>query len=317
MRSSHAVVFVLCFSVGAAFAACGSRTGLPFDEPRDGAADAASDAPDATVLRDARDEDAELPPIEASTDSNVVRDDCLDASATLVYLITTGNELLSFNPPAATFRRIGGIACPAPRGTTPFSMAVDRQGLAYTVFNDGRLYRVRTSNAACEATSFVPNQLGFSTFGMGFATREQGPDEDLYIAADGQGTGRGLARVDIQSLSVNPIGRFSPDIAGAELTGTGDGRLFAFYANPNGRGTFIAEVNKETGELRARTPLTTVDVGRGWAFAFWGGDFYMFTSQNGSTSEVTRFRPADGSVQQVARYSGLIVGAGVSTCAPQ
>ena len=57
------------------------------------------------------------------------------------------------------------------------------------------------------------------------------------------------------------------------------------------------------------------------AFAIWGGDFYTFTglltAQQGAT-EVTRFRPRDGSIVPVGQIVGeTIVGAGVSTCAPQ
>jgi hypothetical protein len=61
-----------------------------------------------------------------------------------------------------------------------------------------------------------------------------------------------------------------------------------------------------------------VDQGFGWAFAFWGGDFYTFTSPTDVGSVVQRFRPGDGTITSVAEFQpGVIVGAGVSTCAPQ
>jgi len=62
--------------------------------------------------------------------------------------------------------------------------------------------------------------------------------------------------------------------------------------------------------------LMGVPQGNGWAFAFWGGDFYTFTAPSGNTV-VTRYRPSDGSITQVAQMQSIIVGAGVSTCAPQ
>ncbi|MGH7281076.1 MAG: hypothetical protein ACRELY_06100, partial [Polyangiaceae bacterium] len=62
-------------------------------------------------------------------------------------------------------------------------------------------------------------------------------------------------------------------------------------------------------------PLPGVTIQGGWAFGFWGGDFYTFTG--GGPSTVTRFRPSDKSIVQVATYPSEIVGAGVSTCAPQ
>ena len=47
-----------------------------------------------------------------------------------------------------------------------------------------------------------------------------------------------------------------------------------------------------------------------------GPQVYSFTAPGGTT-QVHRFRPSDGSVTLVAQVSETIVGAGVSTCAPQ
>jgi hypothetical protein len=63
--------------------------------------------------------------------------------------------------------------------------------------------------------------------------------------------------------------------------------------------------------------LPGVDIAGGWAFAFWGGDFYTFTAPGDTSTVVQRFRPSDGTVVQVASLSLVVVGAGVSTCAPQ
>ena len=78
------------------------------------------------------------------------------------------------------------------------------------------------------------------------------------------------------------------------------------------------QIDKATAKVTNSSTLNGVDQGRGWAFAFWGGNFYTFTAplQLGSTV-VTRFDPNGGSIVQVAQTSDAIVGAGVSTCAPQ
>ncbi len=60
--------------------------------------------------------------------------------------------------------------------------------------------------------------------------------------------------------------------------------------------------------------------GGGWAFGFWGGEFYLFTTNTTDpslSSIVTRFDPGDQSQVTVASLPETIVGAGVSTCAPQ
>jgi hypothetical protein len=302
--------------------ACGSRTGLFGID--DGGADL---LPDGGVRndggRDARFDrenipDAPLPPIDAQP-RDASRIDCPDAEATLVYVVTTENELFSFFPPDGSFKFISKIACPAGNGATPFSMAVDRKGVAYVEFTDNKLYRVSTATGACIGTPFQPNQQGFGAFGMGYATNDVGPTETLFVAGTRdtmQAVSPGLARID-KTFTLQKVGNFVPDIARAELTGTGDGRLYAFYTKGimNGPPSYIGEIDTNTAHIIAETPFPTVDQGNGWAFAFWGGDFYMFTAPGGA-SDVTRWRPADNSVRVVAKLPTRIVGAGVSTCAP-
>jgi hypothetical protein len=294
--------------------ACGDRTGLLVDDSPLADDVLGGDAGlDARLHRDG--------PNEAAFGLDVVaRDviqpnDCPDAAATLVYVITETYDLYSFFPPTLAFKRIGAISCPRANGATPFSMAVDRQGIARIVFNDGRLFRVSTATAACQSTPFAPNQHGFLTFGMGYAADLDG-GETLYLAADGiQSPVSALGSVD-QNYVVHPIGNFAAGVSGAELTGTGGGQLFSFYTTTmQTNDTYIGEVNKQTANIGSQVRLG-IDRGNGWAFAFWGGDFWIFTAPGGG-SVVTRYRPSDGSIAQMTTLPEVIVGAGVSTCAPQ
>lgn len=311
-----AILLAGAFSTAGVMGACGSRTPLPYPEEITGTV---GESDGATGRRDgaAPGEDATvLPPIDATPPVDANRDDCPDASATLVYLITTQGELLSFFPPTSTFRRIGIIACPSPPSTTPFSMAVDRQGAAYVLFNDGNLYRVSTATAACIATPYSVGQHGFNTFGMGYATDLGGPSETLYVAAEGNLRPSALGSIETQSFVLSVIGNFAPPIRSAELTGTGDGRLFAFYSDTNRRDSWIGLIDKSSAQVTAADKLSGLEQGQGWAFAYWGGDFWLFTAPGGQ-SRVHRFRPQDKSLVEISRYGGMIVGAGVSTCAPQ
>jgi hypothetical protein len=65
----------------------------------------------------------------------------------------------------------------------------------------------------------------------------------------------------------------------------------------------------------ANNVLTNLPQDTGWAFAFWGGKFYLFTAPTGSTI-VTEFDPTTLAQTTVASTGDIIVGAGVSTCAP-
>jgi hypothetical protein len=308
----------------AAASACGSRTGLLVPPPHDASADVEPDvAPEvgSDVLEepDAAEEDA-LPPLDVIEEPINI---CPDAGSTLIYLITQSNVLMSFYPPTATFMEIGTINCPDPG--TPFSMAVDRtSGLAYVEFvPSGNLFRVTTTSPPqCTPTSFVSMQGGYPTlFGMGFAANavDASTPETLYVAGDqgnvvqmGQGV---LASIDTTTFRLTQVGQFNPVINGVELTGTGSGELFAFYAT-NAGSAAIGQIDRATAQVIGEANLPGVNVSGGWAFAFWGGDFYLFTAPGGA-SIVQRYRPSDGTIVQVAQTSLEIVGAGVSTCAPQ
>jgi hypothetical protein len=311
-------------------AACGSRTGLFVDDDgftdvtiQDAGRDARRTLPDGAPIE----EDAEPPPpppIDARPVVDANRTDCADAGTLLIYTITSTYELQSFDPVTGQFNLIGKIACPTESpNDTPFSMAVDRRGIAYVLFDNLHIYRVSTATAACVATSYVPRQSDFRKFGMGFATNSVGPTETLYVAGsaqpDEQGAigASGLAAISTSNFVLNPVADFSPSIDQAELTGTGDGRLFAFYTKGDkGVPSYIGEIDTGTANVVGERAFPQVDQGGGWAFAYWGGDFYMFHAPGGST-HVTRWRTADDSVTEIATTSLKIVGAGVSTCAPQ
>jgi hypothetical protein len=309
----------------AAAASCGSRTGLlvPREFAGDASADVGADVPEEPG-QDAAEEDA-IPPLDVIEEPI---NTCADAGTQFIYVITTQNVLMSFYPPSATFTTIGMIQCPDPGGTNPFSMAVNRtSGLAYVVFTDGNLFRVTTTSPpTCTPTSFLAGQGGFPpTFGMGFSANavDASTPETLYVAGDPMdGNGNALpgilASIDTTTLGLTQIGQFNPPIIQAELTGTGSGELFAFYATDT-NDSAIGQIDRNTAQVTGQANLPGVALGDGWAFAFWGGDFYTFTDPlMDQSSVVTRYRPSDGSIVQVATTPGLtIVGAGVSTCAPQ
>jgi hypothetical protein len=305
-------------------AACGDRTGLLVPviyedqnpESGTGPGDDSGQTLDAGPIIDA------LPPLDVSSPPDAFND-CPDAGATFIYVVSSGFGLYSFYPPTLTFTRIGQIECPILQTTaTPFSMAVDRTGVAYVLYTDGELFRVSTATATCVATTFLIGQGGFNAdFGMGYSHDSAGTAETLYVIGE-SGT---LATIDTTSFTLRTIGAANPPVDSAELTGTGAGDLFAFYATtgttpcmgPGCPDSSIGQLDKSSGRQTNQAELKGVAQGHAWAFAFWGGDFYTFTEATTGGTRVTRFRPADGSVVTVAtRPDFEIVGAGVSTCAP-
>lgn len=304
-------------------AACGARSEL-FGSPDVLPSDGGAPPVDAPSPVDALPPGVDAPGLDARPRDVVPLALCADASDTLIYAVTEQNTLVKFNPSSAVFTPIGPLSCPDPFGRSPFSMAVDRQGNAYVLYfapsgaaaTPGNIFKVDLNNAHCQATTFVPGQDGFLGFGMGFAADDVGTGETLYVASSDTTPGR-LGAMNEKTLALSLVGTLPPNVLGAELTGTGDGRLFAFFNSSSNLGTSsIGEIDKQSGALLGQVSLPQVVQGSGWAFAFWGGDFYTFTAPTSQGTIVQRYRPGDGTVVEVARYSEIIDGAGVSTCAP-
>jgi hypothetical protein len=312
-------------------AACGSRTGLlgdngpdpadaaldgPVDAPFDARRDAQPDARDASDAKPEAEPDA-LPPLDVRPPIDVVRPiECPSADVTFIYVVGSNNQLFSFNPATSAFKLVGTLVCPA-GGATPFSMAVDRKGIAYVVYTDGRIYRVSTLTAACVATPFQANQAGFGTFGMGFVSNDNDPGETLFISGSGNpGGNEALGSVNVTNFQVTRIGTLAPAVARMELTGTGDGRLFGY--SPDNAAPYIAQLDKRTAALTSRNAVQAGDTNDAFAFAFWGGKFYVFTAGGlGGPTTVTEYNPATQRSATVTTLPGIaVVGAGVSTCAP-
>jgi len=236
--------------------------------------------------------------------------DCSEA-AKLIYVLSEEMGLYSFSPPTLTFQKIGDLACPAPPGVSPYSMAVDRSGVAWVLYGDGSLFHVSTADASCQATSFAGAMGGFAQFGMGFVAGAPGStSETLFVTSV---DGSSLDEIDQATLSLVPVGTYDAIFQSAELTGTSAARLYGFFTTSP---PIVAEIDPQTAKILSQAPQPSVDIGGAWAFAFWGGDFWLFTAP-GVASRIDRYRPSDGTTVTMKPNVGFnIVGAGVSTCAP-
>jgi hypothetical protein len=151
---------------------------------------------------------------------------------------------------------------------------------------------------------------------MGFAIDDDKQGETLHVAEiNFQGPSAGLATIDTGTFEIDYIGPFSENPGNVlELTSSDDGKLYGYFLNANGPGGFVVEIDKSSAEILSSVALPTGGQGSALAFAYWGGDFYIFTSEGDPTTTVTRFRPSDGSVEVIATLGRTVVGAGVSTC---
>ncbi len=245
--------------------------------------------------------------------------DCANGNAE-IYLISVDAHFYKFNPANLQLTTLGLLACPSL--ATPYSMSVDRQGHAWVVFTDGTLYDVDTATLACKATNFTPGQSGFTTFGMGFSSNgngNAGAGETLFVseaAFNGLNpVSKGLAHIDLKTLKLTAVGPYDKIGARAEMTGTGDGRLFAAF---EGSPYIVAQINKTNAHIMSQAPQKAINYApdsSNFAFAFWGGDFWLFVGP-GTSTDVFQYKPSNGTTTKRLTLTQEIVGAGVSTCAP-
>lgn len=313
-RRSPRVLLFCGLAVATAVGACGARTPLGGESaqaPSDGG------APDVRVRQDSG-SDA-LPPIVAPPRDAARPSECEQLDVPLVYLLSSEAELFRFDPPARTFTKVANISCRRPGPVLydeqPNSMAVDRRGIAYTNFTDGTLWRLDTRTAGCTPTPYTPRQRGFVKFGMAFVSNAS--IDELFVTETSARESLGLGRIDTSStFALSVIGPYTPPLGRCELTGTGDERLFAFCLDQTS-GSTLAEIDRSTATVLASDTLAVGGPNVAFAVAFWGGSFWLFTSEDDAEGTiVTQYDPTTKTETTVARTSAQIVGAGVSTCAP-
>jgi hypothetical protein len=253
-------------------------------------------------------------------DGNNNTEDCSE-EAKLIYTVDSNNTLSRFDPVTKQFQDLGALSCAASLGATPFSMGVDRDANAWVLYSSGELFNVNTETLDCVKTAWAAPS-GIRQFGMGFSTETAGGTIDtLFIAgspAIGQTT-TSLQKLDTATLTTQPVGTVT---GSPELTGTGNAELWGFFpTNPGGGGTPRIEQISKTDGSGLRTFMLSSLAGEpaAWAFAFFGGDFYVFLERN-LTDPATIVYQVDGTNGTVKGMTPTntrtIVGAGVSTCAP-
>jgi hypothetical protein len=248
------------------------------------------------------------------------QDGCSDA-AKLVYTVDQNNLFSQFDPMTKTFHDLGTLSCPASAGATPFSMGVDRNAVAWVLYSDGALFHVDTASLACTATNWHSSN-GLTQFGMGFSSNMVGSTDDtLFVAGGASVNGANnstLAKLDTTAFSATTVGSVT---GWPELTGNGNAELWGWFPSDQTGSTTprVEQIDKTSGAPIKTYMLPTLQgMPSAWAFAFWGGDYWVFLAKDLETSTtVYQIDGATGAVKgNTSAGTRLIVGAGVSTCAP-
>jgi hypothetical protein len=302
MTKQAGLLLVALLALAGLACGCGSTTHGDDDTTGgDGGLDSGSDTD--------TDSDADGGP-DGGNGTDTSGDGCTEAAKS-IYVIDHPGNLYRFWPPDKKFVKIGTPQCPG--AGQAYSMSVARDGTAYVLFYNGTtcqgLYKVSTEDASCLGkTAFKCNDQGFGLFGMGFSTNGASTtDETLFVGKTS--APYKLGTIDLSTFAVSPIGTIS---GAPEMTGTGAGELWAFFAWTSP--PHVAQFDKTTAAESNVQKFPQLASNAAFAFAHWGGDYYLFHAPSGDT---TVWKLSGGQLTKYMPTTGVeIVGAGVSTCAP-
>lgn len=224
--------------------------------------------------------------------------------AELLYIVgfgASGSMLYTFDPPSLTFTEVGPLAgCPpgifSQGGPYPVAMALDRNAIASVLYYDGgqqivtdRLWRVDTATVTCtDSGQDMTHPAGpFTGAGLAYLPDPADPGVDVLYASVQHGMGletvSEIGTVDPSTQAVTPLG---PTEATVKITGTGDGHLYGFGA------LALYEYAPATiAQLSKKNVSVPVQSFPGNAFAFWGGQLWVFeaTSSDPDTASTTAY----------------------------
>ena len=169
---------------------------------------------------------------------------CVETSK-VIYAVDMFAHLYKFDPVSFAFTMVGPLDCNGNEGSLA-AFALDRNGDGWLSFTDGNLYKVNVSTAACSTTAYDPKantlQKGWDLFGMGTAWDDAGRTSDTLYVSSSAGQ---LGKIDRTNFTLSLIGTYGSTWDGtANLTGTGDGRLFGFDVDFSP--AQFAEIDKST-----------------------------------------------------------------------
>lgn len=260
-------------------------------------------------------------------DSGELPPGCAGSAALGMVLVDQEGDLYRFEPETLTLELLGPLVCPG--AMAPMALTIDRSDQLWVLMIDGAGLRVINTvdpeSLDCQPTDFVdPFSQGFIPFSLAFVADAPGAQEEsLYLSGlSGMGVSPDapgvLGVVDLVTMETAQIGTLAlPNLPGyeiADLSGTGDARLFGLFATEPAH---VTEIDPSDASLLLdlEVPLST---GSAWSFAQWAGRLWVFTATAPSgSSEVYSYDP-DSQVEQleVPDLGIRVVGAAVSTCAP-
>ena len=222
----------------------------------------------------------------------------------------TNNTLYQFNPSTFNLTSLGRLSCSNNTGDV-YSIAVQRSGIIWALFTDGKLYRYSIGLKQCSATTFAANQSSVFVFTMTFL-RNVPDNSERFVINKQNGRPNALGLINLNTLSLTTINTFSNLSSYGDLAGTADGRLFSVIDTDS---YTIARIDPTNATTLDRYPLNISVKGAyaTYAFAAVNTQFYFFEG-NGNYTDIYIFDPATNTTTTRSRIPQVIYSATASSC---
>ena len=199
------------------------------------------------------------------------------APASGITLLAGDKDLYRFDPDTWTTAYLGHIDCPDPRFNT---LLVDRQGVLWIGCEGGVVVSVDPDSLTCTRAELDPAELYTTAWGAGFAVDRTGrehlfvsPSADVGTSEDFESE---LVNIDLARMRVQARLPIPESWWRLELTGSGDGRLFALVEPFGGGSQRAVELDPTDGSVVRELFSASWPYLGAFDIAYWEGSIYVF-----------------------------------------
>jgi hypothetical protein len=255
-----------------------------------------------------------------SGDTGLLADQCDDAHLLDLDLSTAtpSARIWRYDISTQDLDLLTTLNCPFQSGDYPVAMTANHKGELWLISRYGYLFRFLPNVLECSGGENYVHTSTDIAGSLAFVRADASSPDMLYFS---------MVRSPFSTSSPGSLGIFSPPTttiigetglygydAYIDLAGTGDGQLFGL--RPEGTTSALVSLNTSTGSVLNEWSIP-VAAPQGWSLVFMDGEFWLFTSTDGMTTEVHFFDPSNNDLEFIETFNFQVVGAALPTCAPQ
>ena len=209
------------------------------------------------------------------------------------------------------------LDCPFESGDYPVAMTANHKGELWLSSRNGYLFQFLPTILYCTGGEHYIDTPEYDVGSLAFVRADEGSPDMLYFS---------MVETPYTETSAGAIGLFSPPLTTfigetgllgynsfIDLAGTGDGQLFGL--RPEGSASALVSISPSTGAILNEW-LINVTAPQGWSLVFINETFWLFTSDNGMTTDVHFYNPTSNQLDFIETFNFQVVGAALPTCAP-